>query len=183
VLGPTEDHDVRPQPGVRSQNPVVAVTMDARRRDELGESVKEFEGREQQLGATMDVGFGEAVEKAALGRREGGGGFEGVQPLERERRARTISDEALDARTVFTLDAHGRVDAEPARALPREHAGGVEFGEESVAAEVAEDSSLEGGFELADVIGRQLEGLVEVEAHLAASLAACTNTPSRTTRW
>ena len=58
---------------------MVAVTMDSRRRDELEESVEEFDGREQQLGATMDVGFGEAVEKAALGRREGGGGVELVQ--------------------------------------------------------------------------------------------------------
>jgi hypothetical protein len=63
-----------PEPGVRSQNAVVAVAMNARRRDELGEGLEELEGREEQLGAAVDIGFGEAVEKAALGCREGGGG-------------------------------------------------------------------------------------------------------------
>ena len=50
ALGPTECHDARPQPGIRSQNPVVAVTVDARGRDELREGL---EGREQQLGAAV----------------------------------------------------------------------------------------------------------------------------------
>ena len=45
---------------------MVAVTMDARGWDELGEGVEELEGREQQLSAAVDVGFGEAVEEAAL---------------------------------------------------------------------------------------------------------------------
>ncbi len=58
---------MRPEPGVRSENPVVAVAMHARGRDELGEGLEELERREQQLGATMDVGLGEAVEEAALG--------------------------------------------------------------------------------------------------------------------
>jgi hypothetical protein len=40
--------------------------MDPRGRDELGEGLEELERREQQLGAAVDVGFREAVEKAAL---------------------------------------------------------------------------------------------------------------------
>jgi hypothetical protein len=66
-LGPPEGHDARPQPGIRSQDPVVAMTMHARGRDELGQGLEEFEGREQQLSTTVDVGFREAVEKSALG--------------------------------------------------------------------------------------------------------------------
>ena len=50
-----------------------------------------------------------------------------MQAFECERRARTVADEALDARAVPALDAHGSIDAEPARALPGEHAGGVEL--------------------------------------------------------
>ena len=72
---------------------------------------------------------------------------------------------AFDQR-FLALDAHGRVDAEPPGALPREHAGSVELVQESVAAEVAKDASLEGGFELAYVIGRQLGG------HVKAGFAA-----------
>jgi hypothetical protein len=90
-----------------------------------------------------------------------------VQSFESERRAGTVTGEALDARAVLTLDAHGSVDAEAARALPAEHAGGVELVEEFLATEVAKDSSLEGRLQLADVIGRQIAGLVK--AHLAAA--------------
>ena len=43
------------------------MTMHARGRDELGQGHEEFEGREQQLSTTVDVGFREAVEKPALG--------------------------------------------------------------------------------------------------------------------
>ena len=46
---------------------MVAVTMDAWGRDELREGLEQLEGREQQLGTAVDIGFGEAVEKAALG--------------------------------------------------------------------------------------------------------------------
>jgi hypothetical protein len=117
--------------------------MDSRGRDELGESVEELERREQQLGAAVDVGLGVAVEEAGLGRRKGRGGVEGVQPFEREGWTGTVTDETFDARPVFALDAHGGVDAEPARALPGQHAGGVELVEESLATEVAEDASLD----------------------------------------
>ena len=65
---------------------------------------------------------------------------------------------------------HGGVDAEAARAPPGEHAGGVELVEESAAAEVAKDASLEDGFELAYVIGGQLGGLVKLDL-AAAGLA------------
>jgi hypothetical protein len=68
---------------------------------------------------------------------------------------------ALDPRPVVGLDAHGGVDAQPARALPAEYAGSVGLVEEFVATEVAKDSSLGGRLQLADVIGRQIAGLVK----------------------
>ena len=80
-----------------------------------------------------------------------------------EGRAGTVANESLDARPVLTLDAHGSVDAEAARALPGEHAGGVEFVEESVATEVAEDALLDDRLHLSDAIGRQVMGLVKPE--------------------
>jgi hypothetical protein len=49
-------------------------------------------------------------------------------------------------------------------------AGGVDLVEESVATEVAEDASLEGDFELADTVVRQLVGLVKLD--LAAAVLA-----------
>ncbi len=38
-FGPTEGHDVGPEPGIRSRDAVVAVAMDPRGRDELGEDL------------------------------------------------------------------------------------------------------------------------------------------------
>jgi hypothetical protein len=64
---PTECHDVGAQSGVGSQNPVVAMAMEARGWDELGDGVEELEWREQPLGAAVDVGFGEAVDETAVG--------------------------------------------------------------------------------------------------------------------
>jgi hypothetical protein len=43
------------------------MAMHARGRNELREGLEELERREQQLGAAVNVGFREAVEKAALG--------------------------------------------------------------------------------------------------------------------
>jgi hypothetical protein len=58
---------VRPEPGIRSQHTVVAVTVDPRGWDELGDGLKELDGRKQQLGAAVDVRLGESVDQAALG--------------------------------------------------------------------------------------------------------------------
>jgi len=44
---------------------VVAVTVDPRGRNELGDGLKELEGRKQQLGAAVDVRLGESVDQVA----------------------------------------------------------------------------------------------------------------------
>ena len=152
-----------PEPGIRSQHTVVAMAMDPRGRDELGEGLEELERGEQQLGAAVDVRLGEAVDQAALGRGKGGAGIECVQTFEREGRAGTVADESLDPGTVLGLDAHGGVDAEAARALPCEHAGGVELVEESLATEVAEDALLDDRLHVGDAVGRHVMGLVKLD--------------------
>ena len=52
-------------------------------------------------------GFGKPVEEARVGGGEGGDRGEGVEAFEREGRAGTVAQEALDAGTVVRLDAHG----------------------------------------------------------------------------
>jgi hypothetical protein len=137
--------------------------MHSRGRYELGEGVEELERGEQQLGAAVDVRLGEAVDQAALGRGKGGAGIECVQTFEREGRAGTVADESLDPGTVLGLDAHGGVDAEAARALPCEHAGGIELVEESLATEVAEDALLDDRLHVGDAVGRHVMGLVKLD--------------------
>ena len=84
-----------------------------------------------------------------------------MQAFERERWASTVADESLDARPVLGLDAHGGVDAEATRALPGQHAGGIELVEQSLTPEVAEDAFLDDELHLSDAIGRQVIGLVK----------------------
>ena len=84
-----------------------------------------------------------------------------MQPFEREGRTGAVADETLDPATVLTLNAHGSVDAEAARALPVQHTGGIELVEKSLAPEVAEDAFPDDGLHLSDVIGRQVIGLVK----------------------
>jgi len=87
----------------------------------------------------------------------------------RERQPGTVPDEPLDTRSVLALDARGSVDAEPTGALPGERAGSVGFVHEvgptfgGCPTQVAGDASLEDRFQQADVIGRQLEGLVKAD--------------------
>lgn len=54
ALGPAERQDMGPLPGVWGQDPVIAVTMDARGQDGLREALEELEGCEQRLGAAGD---------------------------------------------------------------------------------------------------------------------------------
>jgi hypothetical protein len=148
---------------METPGPAVMVVTDRRSwgRDELGEGLEELERREQQLGAAVDVRLGEAINQAALGRGKGGARVEGVLPFEREGWAGAVADESLDPGTVLTLDAYGGVDAEAGRALPGEHAGGIELVEEFLAPEVAQDAFLDHRLHLSDAIGRQVIGLVK----------------------
>ena len=68
-----------------SQDPVVAVPVDARRRYEAGQAVEQLKGREAKLVATVQIGLGEPVDEASLRRAEGRDAGRGVEPLQGER--------------------------------------------------------------------------------------------------
>jgi hypothetical protein len=112
---------------VRREDAVIAVAMHTGWGHEGDETLEELEGREDDLGAPVGGGFGEAVEEPRLGRGEGSDAGEGMEALEREGRAGTIAEETLKTGAVVTLDAHGSVDAEAAGSLPGEHVVGVEL--------------------------------------------------------
>jgi hypothetical protein len=92
-----------------------------------------------------------------------------VEPFEGERGSGAVAYQALDARTVLAVDAHGGVHAEPTGALPREHVVGVGLIEEAGATKPAEDAALEDGFEGPHVGCAQLGGLVEVDVTVGGS--------------
>jgi hypothetical protein len=112
---------------MRCEDAVVAAAVHARRWHEGDEALGELQRREDDLGAPVGGGFGKAIQKVRVGRGEGGDTGEGVESLEREGRPGTIAQEALEAGTILTFDAHGSVDAEPAGSLPGEHVAGAEL--------------------------------------------------------
>ena len=62
-LGPAEGDDRGAELGVRGQHAVVAVAVEARGRDEPGDSLEELYGREQEFGTALQVGPGEPVKE------------------------------------------------------------------------------------------------------------------------
>ncbi len=53
-----------------SQDAVISVAMEARGRDEASERPEELERREHEFGAAVEIGLGEPIDEAGLGRRE-----------------------------------------------------------------------------------------------------------------
>jgi hypothetical protein len=83
---------------VRCQHPVVAVAMQARGRDQRGQPLDQFRGREAQLGAPIRLGLGGAIDELVVA--------ELLEALQRKRRARAVAQQALQPGAVGALDAH-----------------------------------------------------------------------------
>ena len=179
LLGPADGDDGRSGSRVRGEHAVVPVAVHAGRGDEPGDALQELEGGEQDLGAPIGRGFGEAIEEPGLGRSEAGRAAQGVEALEGKGWPGTVADQALDARTVVALDADGGVDAEAAGALPGEHALGIGLVEKAACAEVPEHTALNDTLEVEPVVFVEQGGLVEADS----PSGTCAKTPSRTTRW
>jgi len=105
------------------------MAMDARRRNEMGQALEQFEGCKAKRLATVHIGLGEPVDQASLRRGEGPDTGGGVKPLQGQRPPRTVPNEALETRSVLALNADGAVDGKAPRAPPGSHVcrrGGVQ---------------------------------------------------------
>lgn len=103
--------------------------MDAGWRNEAGQALEELEGREVKRLATVQIGLGEPVDQAGLGRGERPDAGGGVKPLQGERPAGAVPHEPLQTRSVVPLDADGAVDGKAAGPAPCAHVhsrGGVQ---------------------------------------------------------
>ena len=75
---------------------MIAVTMDAWRRDEQSESLEELEGGERERGAAARCGMGKTIDDAlAPGRTVPGS----LDPLESEGRTGTVAQESFEPST------------------------------------------------------------------------------------
>lgn len=82
---------------------MVAVTVHPGWGHEGDEALKEFEGREDDLGAAAGGGFWGPIEEPRVGRGEGGDAGKGVEAFEREGRPGTVAEEPFDAGAVVAF--------------------------------------------------------------------------------
>jgi hypothetical protein len=108
--GPSDRDHRGPEARVGSEDAVVAMAMDARRRNEAGRAVEQLEGSEAKLVVTVHIGLGEPVDQASLRRGERPDAGGGVKTLQGERPPRTVAKEPLETRPVLGLDADGAVN-------------------------------------------------------------------------
>ena len=106
----SEPDDRRSQPGIGSQDTVIAVTVNAWWRNEERESLEELEGGERESGAAAWRGTGKTIDDALASGRAGAGG---LQPFEGEGRTGTVAQESLEPSTVTGRDVNRRTMLNP----------------------------------------------------------------------
>ena len=111
---------------------MIAVTVDAWRMDEGGESFEELEGREREGRGTVRCGTGKPIDDALAPGCSAPGSHE---PIEGEGRACAVAQESFEPSTVTGPDVDRGIDAEPAGGLPGEHVVGDVTFEQAVAVE------------------------------------------------
>jgi hypothetical protein len=139
---------------------MVAVTVDAGWREDLGQAVQELQGRETQRGVAGGVGLGKDVENLV------GPAADQMEPFESEGRSRTIPDQPLEALPVGSLDTDAPIEAKPAAVIPAEHVLGVVGIQEGVATKVTEHSTSHGVLEVLQEHAGEGSSFVEAEAGL-----------------
>ncbi len=149
--------DQRPQRRVGGEGPMVTVTVDPRRWKDLGEAVKELEGREAEAGAAGQVGLREEIEDLV------GAVADEVESVEGEGGPGTVADEAFEAGTVGGLNADAGVQTEPPAVLPGEHILGFVGLQEPVAVAMPQDPGADRVLEALQDLGGEGRGFVKTE--------------------
>lgn len=109
---------------------MIAVPVDAGRRDESGQPIQELERGEPEHGAPVGRGPGQAIADLTLGLP-----VAPLEPLERERRPGAVAEQSLESGPVVGFDADRGVEGEASGVIPGEHVAGGVLLEQSVAGE------------------------------------------------
>jgi len=142
---------------------VVAVPVDAGRREDLGEPVQELESRETECGTAGRIGAREKVEDLV------GAAADEVESVEREGGPGTIPDKPLQAGPVGGLDADAPVQAQPAPMLPGQHILGVVGFQEAVTAKMSQNPGADRVLETLQELAGEGRSLVEAEGFVLNS--------------
>ena len=112
VVGPAlrvvelaDRHDHGPQARVWSEEPVLPLAVDVGGWDQASQALQQFERREQERGAALQVRLGEPVEEARVGREERLLPAEREEAFEREGPARATNSSRRCPRTRRSMPA------------------------------------------------------------------------------
>jgi hypothetical protein len=126
---------------MRGEHAEVVMPMPARRRDQRGESVEQFERGEGELGRAAGQGLGQSVADRLVVTLPG-------EPRAGEGRSGAVAQQSFEAGAILGLEAHGGVQREPAAVVPAGKLRGNLRGERTVAdgdpQRPAADASLHG---------------------------------------
>ncbi|HUF31424.1 MAG TPA: hypothetical protein VMM77_12300, partial [Gemmatimonadaceae bacterium] len=153
------------QPCVGCEDAVVAVAVNAGRRDQAAQRGEKLEGREGEDSAAVADGSRRGGGAALLARL---GVALDAQAFEGERRPGAVPQQPFPAGGVGAVDADGGVQAEAATGLPGEHVLYGVLVEESAALEEAEHALQQRALEAKDVVGKEVGRLVEDDAGVVA---------------
>jgi hypothetical protein len=162
-----EGDDPLSQACVGGEDAVIAVAMDAGRRDEAAERLEEVEGREAEEIGTAGKRPSRPVEDAGDGDvplplRVGSDPFD-LEALQGERGPRTIAQQPFPAGTVGAMNAHSGIETEPAGRVPAEHVFHRGLVQEAATLEETEHAELDGALEGGGMVGGEVGGLVEAD--------------------
>jgi hypothetical protein len=166
--------DALPQTGVRREDAMIPVSVDARWGGQAGERGEKLQGREDEQGAPVRRGARRLVEDVldvargscdcwSGGRRLSPGGAFDPQAFEGEGGPGAVAQESLPPGAVTSGDADRGIDAEAARRLPGEHVEGGGLVEQVAPPEEAEHAAAHPLLKPLDVAGAGLARLVEVD--------------------
>jgi hypothetical protein len=136
------------------------MTVDAGRREDLGQAVQELKGGETEGGAAGEIGPWEQVENLV------GAAVDQVKAFEGKRGPGTVPNEPLQSGPVGGLDADARIQADAATVIPGQHVLGFVGLQEAVAGKMAENSPSDRVLEMLQELGGEGCGFVEAEVGL-----------------
>jgi len=145
---------------MRGEHAEVVMSMPARRRDQRGESVEQFERGEGELGLAAGQGLGQSVADRLVVTLPG-------EPRAGEGRSGAVAQQSFEAGAILGLEAHGGVQREPAAVVPAGNLRGERTVADGDPQHPAADASLHGAERGRGEIGGGMEaqrtGCVETE--------------------
>jgi hypothetical protein len=140
---------------------MIAVAVEARRREQRGQPLDQFQGREPQLGATIGLGLGETIDELLVAKL--------LEPLQGEGWARAVAQQPLQAGAVGAYDPDRSIQREASAVVPAGHLARIGGIERAGAGKPAQHAGAHLLVHCGAVCGCQRAGLGEVDLPVLVS--------------